>query len=41
MEMESALQKNGYRFSVLFEMVVRSPQFRQQRGAGFESVVVD
>lgn len=41
MEMESALQKNDYRFSVLFELLVRSPQFRQQRGAGFESVVVD
>ena len=34
-EMEAALAKNDYRFSVLFEMVVRSPQFRQQRGSDF------
>jgi hypothetical protein len=33
MEMEAALEKNDYRFSVLFETVVRSPQFRQQRGS--------
>ena len=41
MEMESALQKNDYQFSVLFDRVVRSPQFRQQRGAGFQPVVVN
>lgn len=34
-EMETALEKNGYRFSVLFEVVIRSPQFRQQRGRDF------
>jgi hypothetical protein len=34
-DMEAALEKNEYRFSVLFEMVVRSPQFRQQRGSEF------
>ena len=34
-EMELALAKNGYRFSVLFEVVVRSPQFRKQRGRDF------
>lgn len=34
-EMEAALEKNDNRFSVLFEMVVRSPQFRRQRGAAF------
>jgi hypothetical protein len=31
-EMEAALEKNDQRFSVLFETVVRSPQFRRQRG---------
>jgi hypothetical protein len=31
-EMEAALEQNGYRFSVLFETVVASPQFRDQRG---------
>ena len=31
-EMESALEQNEYRFSVLFETVVKSPQFRNQRG---------
>lgn len=31
-EMEQALAENDYRFSVLFEVVVRSPQFRYQRG---------
>lgn len=36
-DMEAALEKNEYRFSVLFEMVVRSPQFRQQRGREFVS----
>ncbi len=34
-EMEAALEKNDYRFSVLFETVVRSPQFRKQRGSEF------
>ena len=32
MEMEAALEKNDDRFSVLFATVVRSPQFRKQRG---------
>lgn len=34
-EMELALEQNGYRFSVLFETVVRSPQFRTQRARDF------
>ena len=34
-EMEKALEENDYRFSVLFEFVVRSPQFRKQRGRHF------
>ncbi|MFT7640510.1 MAG: hypothetical protein ACI9G1_002253, partial [Pirellulaceae bacterium] len=34
-EMESELEKNNYRFSVMFETVVRSPQFRKQRGREF------
>ncbi len=34
-EIETALAKNDYRFSVLFEMVVTSPQFRNQRGQAF------
>lgn len=34
-EMEAALEKHDYRFSVLFETVVRSPQFRQQRGSDY------
>ncbi|MEQ8788317.1 MAG: DUF1592 domain-containing protein [Pirellulaceae bacterium] len=34
-EMEAALEQNDYRFSVLFETVVRSPQFRKQRGRQF------
>ncbi len=34
-EMETALEKNENRFSVLFEVVVRSPQFRNQRGRDF------
>lgn len=34
-EMETALEKNEYRFSVLFETVVRSQQFRKQRGGEF------
>lgn len=33
-EMESALEENDYRFSVLFETVVRSSQFRNRRVAG-------
>lgn len=32
LKMESALQNGGYRFSILFETVVTSPQFRDQRG---------
>jgi len=35
MEMEQALEKNDYRFLILFDLVVRSPQFRQQRGRDF------
>lgn len=34
-QMEDALRKNNYRFSVLFETVVTSPQFRNQRGRDF------
>ena len=34
-QMEEALRKNEYRFSVLFETVVTSPQFRNQRGRDF------
>ena len=34
-EMEQALQKNEFAFSVLFETVVRSSQFRKQRGQEF------
>ncbi len=34
-KMERSLQQNGFRFSVLFEQVVRSPQFRNQRGRDF------
>ena len=34
-EMEQALQKNEYKFSTLFETVLRSPQFRKQRGQEF------
>ena len=34
-QMDEALQKNDYRFSVLFETVVTSPQFRNQRGRDF------
>lgn len=34
-DMEAALEKNDDRFSVLFETVVRSPQFRQQRGSEY------
>jgi hypothetical protein len=34
-EMEQALEQNEFRFSVLFESVVRSPQFRKQRGRDF------
>jgi hypothetical protein len=35
-EMATELQNNNYRFSTLFETVVRSPQFRQQRGRDFQ-----
>ena len=34
-EMQKKLAKNEYRFSVLFETVVMSSQFRQQRGRDF------
>ena len=34
-EMETRLAANDYRFSAMFEVVVRSPQFRQQRGRDF------
>ena len=37
-EMQSALEQNGYRFSALFETVVRSPQFRTQRARDFAAV---
>ena len=36
--MEHALEQNDYRFSILFDMVVRSPQFRQQRGRDFRTI---
>ena len=38
-EMETALAEGDYRFSVLFEVVVRSPQFRKQRGRHFVTLV--
>lgn len=34
-ELEAALEKQDYRFSALFETVVRSRQFREQRGSEF------
>jgi hypothetical protein len=34
-EMELELAKNDHRFTVLFEVVIRSPQFRKQRGQDF------
>ncbi|MCA9062603.1 MAG: DUF1592 domain-containing protein [Planctomycetaceae bacterium] len=34
MEMEHKLAQNGDRFSILFETVVNSPQFRMKRGSG-------
>ena len=34
-DMEKAIEKGDDRFSVLFEMVVRSTQFRQQRGRDY------
>ena len=36
-EMEAALKAHEYRFSALFEVIVRSPQFRKQRGRDFVS----
>ncbi len=36
-EMEAALTAHESRFSALFEVVIRSPQFRQQRGRDFVS----
>jgi hypothetical protein len=33
--MESELEKNNYRFSIMFETVIKSPQFRKQRGKQF------
>ncbi len=36
-EMEAALEAHEFRFSALFEVVIRSPQFRQQRGRDFVS----
>ena len=36
-EMQEKLAQNEYRFSVLFETVVVSPQFRRQRGRDFVS----
>lgn len=35
LEMEHALESHEYRFSALFETVVRSPQFRRHRGRDF------
>jgi hypothetical protein len=34
-KMQAELEKNDYRFSTLFETVVMSPQFRNQRGRDF------
>ena len=34
-KMQTALEKNDYRFSCLFETVVMSPQFRNQRGKDY------
>jgi hypothetical protein len=34
-QMQAALEKNDYRFASLFETVVLSPQFRQQRGKDY------
>ena len=36
-EMETKLERNQYRFSVLFETVIRSSQFRMQRGRDYLS----
>ena len=36
-EMATELRAHDYRFSTLFEVVVRSPQFRLQRGRDFEA----
>ena len=36
-DMEKELENNGYRFSAVFETVVRSPQFRKQRGRNYAS----
>ena len=36
--MEEQLKQNDYRFSTLFETVVLSPQFRQQRGVDSTSL---
>ncbi len=33
--MQTALEKNDYRFTCLFETVVLSPQFRNQRGKDY------
>jgi hypothetical protein len=34
-DMEAALEKENYRFSILFEKVVTSPQFKNQRGQDY------
>lgn len=36
-EMQRRLEQNDYRFSVLFDAVIGSPQFRQQRGSEFST----
>jgi len=33
--MQTALEKNDYRFTCLFETVIMSPQFRNQRGKDY------
>ncbi len=38
-KMQTALEKNDYRFSCLFETVVMSPQFRNQRGKDYTPVL--
>jgi hypothetical protein len=39
-KMQAELQKNDYRIGVLFETVVMSPQFRNQRGKDFAPAVL-
>ena len=36
-KMQTELAKNGYRFSTIFDIVVSSPQFRNQRCRNFSA----